>query len=178
MSRVCRRFLATTAALCLCVTLADVSQVKAYADQASADLSIGGTQIEAHSGLPSTGGELLIGGGYGLGDMFVLRASLGYGLFHASRGTASVGRVRAEAAYLLDVLSVVPFFGLGVGGWLYERNGPSVSPSGHVLFGVDLLWTREWNVGLDGRLGLLLISDDPFMVGEAQLRLSRVFDLF
>lgn len=178
MSRVCTRFVATTVALLLTSVLVSVSAVKAYDDQASIDVAAGYSHVPAGTGLPSPGALLSLGGGYGLGDMFVLRGSLGYALHLDADQRASVGRARVEMAYALDVLSVVPFFGLGGGAYLYDVDGVTVAPSGHALAGLDVLLTREWNMGLDLRMGFLLTSTDTFAVTEAELRLSRMFELF
>ena len=73
--------------------------------------------------------------------------------------------------------SVVPFLGLGVSAWLYEHSSIEVAPAGHGLLGCDLLLTREWNVGLDVRLGLVRQDGGPHTTFESALRLSRLFEL-
>ncbi len=180
MPRLCKRSSAALAGLCgvlLALCVLTTSTAHAYDDQASLDLAAGYVHVSEKAPLPPSGGELTVGGGYGLGDMFVLRGSLGYGLQRAKTSLASVGRGRVELAYLIDVLSVVPFFGLGASAWLFDTGRLEVAPAGHVLVGADLLITREWNVGLDVRMGLLLHATDTFDVFEGQLRLSRLFDL-
>lgn len=181
MPRHCTRFSTELAGLVwlaavLCVLTP--SRAQAYDDQASLDLAVGYLRISDNAALAANGGEVTVGGGYGLGDMFVLRGSLGYGLQGLSTGRTSVGRARVEFAYLVDVLNVVPFFGLGASAWFFDAVGLELAPAGHALAGADLLITREWNAGLDLRFGLLLHATETFNVFESQLRLSRMFDLF
>jgi hypothetical protein len=125
------------------------------------------------------GPEISVGGAIGLSDLFLLRAQLGYlPLFDAGE-VQQVGRARVEAAYLLDVLKLVPFFGLGASLWLYRDGDPVVvRPGGHLLVGLDYLWTRTWTVGVDVRIGLVLDSGQAASATEGQLRISRMFELF
>lgn len=184
MLRLCTRFspvlspvLAGLCQLSVVLPLLAVSNARAYDDQASVDLAVGYVHMAPSGPLPQPGTELTLGAGYGLGDMFVLRGSLGYGLQVDSARRASVGRGRVEVAYLLDVLSVVPFFGGGASAWLFKDESVTIAPGGHLLVGMDLLLTREWNAGLDVRIGMLAESRDVFSTTEAQLRLTRMFDL-
>jgi len=180
MPRHCTRFSAALAGLLWFVpslTWLGTVSARAYDDQASLDLAAGYVHLADGGPVPSMGADLSLGGSYGLGDMFVARASIGYGLQISNATSSSIGRARAEVAYLLDVLTVVPFFGVGASAWLFQGAGLEVAPAGHGLIGADVLVTREWNVGIDIRLGLLLHSGDTFSLFESQLRLSRMFDL-
>jgi hypothetical protein len=122
--------------------------------------------------------SLDVGAALGLSDMFVLRGAVGYaGLFEAGV-QAQGGRARAELAYLIDVLRWVPYFGVGASLWLHDHDGLQVRPAGHVLFGLDFLYNRTWTLGIDLRTGLILEPEGLSSASEAQLRLSRMFDLF
>jgi hypothetical protein len=152
---------------------------RAYEDQASLDLSAG-PAILAHSRtLNPVGPELAAGGALGISDLFVARAQLAYAALFDHGSVQSVGKFRAEAAYLLDVLKFVPFFGGGGSLWLYSDAGSvKVRPALHLLVGVDYLWSRQWTVGLDFRTGILFEPGNVASATDVQLRVSRMFDLF
>ncbi len=181
MPRLCTRFpaaLATLHAFCHALALFVPGAAHAYADQASLDLAAGYVHVDAVTPLPSAGADLTVGGSYGLGDMFLLRAHVGYGLQAARSRQVSVVGARTEIVYLLDVVSVVPFFGVGAGVWVYDARGAQLAPIGHGITGADWLLTREWTLGVDLRFGLLLASREVSPLFASQLRCSRVFDLF
>jgi len=184
MARHCKAFptgvalLAGLITVCACVWS---ERALAYEDQASLDLAVGGTVTAGAETLARGGPEISAGGALGLSDLFVLRAQLGYSPLFGSGRVQQVGRARVEAAYLLDVLKVVPFVGLGVNLWLYrstENDSFQARPGGHLLVGLDYLWSRSWTVGLDVRVGMVFEPGHVASATEAQLRLSRMFDLF
>ncbi len=180
MPRHCTRFWTVLAGPCwlaALLTLLSVSNARAYDGQASADLALGYMHVAPDGLLPAPGASLSLGASYGLGDMFVLRANAGYGLQADGEQRVSVASARIEVAYLLDVLSVVPFFGGGATAWLFKVDEFTVAPGGHVLLGVDWLITREWTTGLDVRIGMIAVDKEVFGTTEAQLRVSRTFDL-
>jgi len=157
------------------------ASARAYEDQASLDVGLGGVVTAGAASLAKGGPELSAGGALGLSDLFVLRAQGGYAPLFRAGHVQQVGRVRLEAAYLLDVLRVVPFFGLGANLWLYRsrvNDDFQARPGGHVLVGLDYLWSRSWTLGLDVRIGLVFEPGKVVSANEAQLRLSRMFDLF
>jgi hypothetical protein len=150
----------------------------AYEEQASVDGAVGAGILPA-STLPAWTASLDLGAAMGLSDMFVLRGAVGYaGLFEAERRTNHAGRVRAELAYLIDVLRWVPYFGAGGSLWALDDGGLAVRASGHVLFGLDFLYDRTWTFGIDLRTGIFWEPAGVSSMSEAQLRLSRMFDLF
>jgi hypothetical protein len=177
MPRLCTRFFAVHSAL-FALALLTVSNAHAYDNQASADLGLGYAHLGPHAPIPGSGSSLSLGAGYGLGDMFTLRASLGYGLHTGDGQKASVGIARTEVAYMLDVLQVVPFFGAGASAWMFkDGKDTAIAPAAHLLLGMDYLITREWTAGVDVRIGMLASGRDIYNTIEAQLRLSRMFDL-
>jgi hypothetical protein len=184
MARHCKAFLLVLArssallVVCVCVWS---GRAMAYEDQASLDLALGATLTAGAETLALAGPEVAAGGSLGLSDLFVLRGQLGYSPLFDPGQVQHVGRARVEAAYLLDVLKFVPFFGLGASLWLYrssENDTFLVRPGGHLLLGLDYLWSRSWTLGVDVRIGLVIEPSDVASANEAQLRLSRMFDLF
>jgi hypothetical protein len=159
------------------LTVLWVRPALAYEEQASLDVAAGAGLLPA-STLPPWTASLDVGAALGLSDMFVLRGAVGYAnLFEAERRTHA-GRARAELAYLIDVLRYVPYFGVGGSAWLLDDSGLALRASGHVLFGLDFLYDRNWTIGVDLRTGIFWEPAGLSSMSEAQVRLSRMFDLF
>jgi hypothetical protein len=100
--------------------------------------------------------------GFGLGDAWTLRLDAAYG-FHPD----TLHRVRgaAELLYVVDILQVVPYAGLGVGALV------SVPPTDaradlevHAVLGLDVLVDREVVIGIAIRPVLVptWFEADPF----------------
>jgi hypothetical protein len=174
-----RDFKAFPWALALVCGFGWVRSARAYEEQASLDGAAGVAIVPHAETLSPVGTELSLGGTLGVSDMFLARAQLGYAALFDNGSAQHVGRARAEFAYLLDVLQVVPFFGVGANLWLYEADDAvRARPGVHLLVGVDYLWSRAWTFGLDVRPGLVLEPDRVTSSTEIQLRVSRMFDLF
>lgn len=150
---------------------------RAYEEQASVEVAAGAGILPAAT-LPPWLASLDVGAAMGLSDMFVLRGAVGYAGLFESGVQVQGGRARAELAYLIDVLRWVPYFGVGFSLWLHDHDGVQVRPAGHALFGLDFLYDRSWTVGIDLRTGLMWEPEGLSSMSEAQLRLSRMFDLF
>ena len=177
MRRHCSRF-SFACAIALALWCALLRTARAYEDQAQVDLALGFAGVVDAPGLPGRAATLDVGGSYGLGDLFMLRGALGYGLARESGQTVSMGRGRLSLVYIVDVLRIVPFFGVGAGAALHDADGLTITPHFFGTLGLDYLVDRTWTVGADGRTGIFLIAGEPYASIEAQLRLSRVFDLF
>lgn len=150
----------------------------AYEEQASLDVATGGVLLADTPALPSYGLSVDVGASRGISDNFVLRGALGYASLIEDGATKHAGRARVEFAYLVDILRWVPSFGLGASVWLYDDEGFAVRPAGHAVFALDFLFNRAWTFGLDLRTGFLWDGDGFVSESEAQLRISRMFDLF
>jgi hypothetical protein len=152
---------------------------RAYAEQASLDVSAGYLGVISSSTFLTNGIPLEIGAGMGISDLFVLRAGVGYEPRFAHGNVQQVGRLRTEIAYLVDVLRWVPFFGVGASLFGYDDGTAfRVRPAWHLLLGLDFLANRQWVFGLDVRPGLLWQRSGATSINEAQLRVSRMFELF
>ncbi|MDB4975777.1 MAG: hypothetical protein JWN48_4118 [Myxococcaceae bacterium] len=181
MVRHFKRFGRFVAALSL---LGQSAAARAYEEQVSVDLSVGATLL-ANPDLPTVAGpQLELGAGVGLGDAIVLRGTAGWAeLLGQGRGDdrrEATGRLRVEAIYLLDVLQVVPFFGLGAT-VMTAVDSPTrvpLRPGGHLVLGVDYLLSRRWICGVDVRTALLLDDHQLVNVSDISLRLSRMFETF
>lgn len=160
------------------------SGARAYDEQASLDLALG-YALTVDDGASAQGASVDVGASLGLSDAVVARAMLGYATLveprYGERDIAHLGRLRVEGLYLLDVLQVVPFFGLGV----TLTNNPNdtaslpLRPGAHLLLGVDYLVSRSWLVGLDVRTAILFVGDGQRLnATDIALRVSRTFETF
>lgn len=130
------------------------STARAYEGQAGLWAAAGYTGIVGNTPLPPHAVHLGVGVGVGLDDTWELRGRLDYG-FHmdaAHRAAASV-----DLVYVLDVLSVVPYLGIGAGGALTVLS-PSLGLGDvrgdfvtSVLLGLDVLLDRTWTIGVEIR---------------------------
>ncbi|MEY4514361.1 MAG: hypothetical protein RLZZ450_6483 [Pseudomonadota bacterium] len=177
-----RAWLSCIAAVVAC--LLPSGDAHAYDEQASLDLALG-YALTVQDDTSTQGASVDVGASLGLSDAVVARATLGYATLveprYAEREVSHLGRLRVEGLYLLDVLKVVPFFGLGV----TLTNSPHdaaalpVRPGGHLLFGVDYLASRSWIVGVDVRSALLFEGDGHRLnATDVALRVSRLFETF
>lgn len=154
---------------------------RAYEEQASLDAMIDGTLLFDADTLPASGVGASFGGGLGVSDLVILRGSLGYQALLGDGDSAHAGKLRFEGVYLLDVLQLVPFFGVG-GSFTFARGsgGPSVHgyPGVHALAGIDYLLSRSWVLGVDLRTGLLSETGGFRSTTDLSLRVSRMFETF
>ncbi len=79
-----------------------------------------------------------------------------------------------ELVYLVDVFEVVPFVGLGVGGFVTANAGVVTGDfAGHLVVGLDVLLSREATLGIAVRPALVLTTIETAPVWlEAGVRLQ------
>ncbi len=160
----------TRPALALAVLLsllAPASQVLAYEDQLTLGLSAG--YAHAPGATDSHGVVVDAAVGVGLDPVWTLRLRGGYGLHPGDQAT-HLGLATGELLYVIDVLEVVPYFGLGAGGLLAVAEGESTADAiaGPVV-GADYLLSRELALSLDLRLKVRLtaLDDEPLYLVAA-----------
>jgi hypothetical protein len=130
------------------------ASARAYEDQVA--LSVDAGYAYAQHGIPTHGAGFGVGAGIGLGDTFTLVFRGGYAAHPGNLSTAHVLSVSAEALYIVDILTWVPFFGAGVDGHLIVRDGtPRGNFEVHGIVGLDYLHSRTLAFGLDVRVGYL-----------------------
>lgn len=158
------------------------SPARAYEDRAALSLEAGYAGILSDSPLPDHGFVAGFGVGFGLSDVWELRVDAAYA-FHP--GTLHRMRGSAEVIYVIDVLTVVPYLGLGVGALGSVSVPGGVEPTqawadftAHAVVGFDVLLDRDWTVGLTVRPIFLLTSlpTDPFYL-TITARASYLVDL-
>jgi hypothetical protein len=179
MARDCRRF-GVSLAIASLLVLAQHGRARAYDEQWSLDGSLGYALLVRDDGPTRQGAGVDLGATLGVSDSVMLRGTLGYALLADADRTEHLGRLRAEGLYLLDVLKVVPFFGVGVMLITAPDSAQHVPlrPGVHLVLGLDYLASRAWTAGVDVRSGILFESGALLNATDVSLRLSRLFELF
>ncbi len=161
---------------CAAFGLGAPERAQAYEDRASLSLEAGYGLVASDAMLPQHG---VVGGlsvGFGLSDIWELRVDAAYSYHPDDLHRA---RASAELLYVIDILTVVPFLGLGVGFFL-SADPLDVRPDldVHAVVGVDVLLDRDWTVGLVVRPILLPVSieTDPLYL-TITARVSYLIDL-
>lgn len=177
-----RYFGAVVAGLACAWIAASPSPARAYEEMLGLSFGAGYGAVTSDAQLPHHAVVAHAGVGVGLGDTFELRGLVAYG-FHPGDEPLHRASLAAEIVYVVDILEVVPFFGVGAGGFLNirERLGEA-SLSGtfelHAVVGFDWLLSREWSIGLEVRPWFLLTSldSDPMWL-TVSARAQILFEL-
>lgn len=90
--------------------------------------------------------------GVGLGQVWQLRAGGSTALHPSSNEALHTPSLRAELVYLVDIVDVVPFAGLGVSG-VAALGGTDdrIEPAAHVVAGAAYWLSFDWLLELDVR---------------------------
>ncbi len=153
-ARPARRSLRGAGPLACVLALLSPPSAHAYDRQIGLALGAGYTGITGNTTLPPHALHVGVGVGVGLGDTWELRVRADYAhhLLQMNRVSGSL-----DLVYLLDVLSVVPYLGVSVGGAVavIEPVGAPGLVRGDFLagavLGLDVLIGREWTVGVEIR---------------------------
>jgi len=94
--------------------------------------------------------------GIGLSPTWQLRGGAAYAL-HPDHGPAlPTAGLRAEAVYMVDIVELVPFAGLGISALTALRDHDAeVEPAGHFVAGVAYWLSFDWLIELDIRAHIL-----------------------
>jgi hypothetical protein len=139
------------------------SPALAYEDQFT--LGVGAGYAHAIGGSNNDPGHLVgIGGdlsaSMGLGPAWALRMRAGYS-HHPGSPNANLFTGAGELLYLIDVIEVVPYAGLGLGVIAGKAGAvDGAGASGHVVLGCDYLLSRSFALELDLR-GALAVPTEP-----------------
>jgi hypothetical protein len=115
-------------------------------------------------------------GAYGLSDSFDARLELASSL-HSSEplGSALLG-----VTYKLDVIQLIPWGGLAVGGYylgdaLAGKRRSAFEPGGAIFLGLDYAWSRQWGLGLAfGSHFMPLAQDRSAMIPRYTTAILRI----
>lgn len=100
-------------------------------------------------------------GAYGLSDSFDARLEL----INSWHSSAPLAAALAGITYKLDVIQLIPWGGLAVGGYylgdgLSGKGRNSFEPGVAALLGLDYAWSREWGLSLAFGLHMLPFAED------------------
>jgi hypothetical protein len=148
----------TLATAMLCALLGGARPALAYEDQATLGLGLGYAHAFALS--PAPGAAVALAASLGLGQTLTARALAGYAL-HPGQRPLHVGLAGAELLYVIDVIELVPWLGLGADGVLRAQAG-ELEPqlAAHAVLGLDYLLSRELTLSLELRPYVLLTDLD------------------
>lgn len=164
-------------------TLATPGVARAYEDQWSL-FAGAGYSFTSGAELPQHGVALGIGAGLGLGDTWELRVEASYAIHPGDTPLHRIGGA-AEIVYVVDILTVVPFFGVGLGGAVTILDAATADGGGvrgdfvaQGVVGLDWLVSREFVLGVEVRPRVLLTSlpTDALWL-TATLRAQVLFEL-
>ena len=140
------------APLAFALALLGPATAHAYEDQVGLAAGLGYAVIPSDTALPQHGLAVQAEIGFGLGDTWELRALAGYAVEIADEPLHRV-HLGAELVYLLDILEVVPFFGVGIDLPLTIHPLVDRIPdfAGHAVVGIDWLLSRDFALGVEVR---------------------------
>ena len=129
----------------------------AYEDQ----LSVGtgaGYAYATQTGSSDHGAYFHLEASLGVSSTWSVRGVLGYGE-HPATPRLSQGILGVEALYMVDVLELVPYTGLGVDGLAsFGALDPRIAIGAHPVIGIDWLLGRSFLLGLSAR-PIFVLSD-------------------
>jgi hypothetical protein len=158
--RIVQRRMANAAALAVIGSWACLpSSARAYEDQFTLAVGAGYAHaIDDGPDAPGVAGD--VSGSLGLGDAWAFRVRGGYSGHPGSPG-ASLFSAAGELLYVVDIVDLVPYAGIGAGVLVGEVGGDSsAGPSAHLVLGCDYVLSRSFALELDLRAAFLA-SDLP-----------------
>jgi len=157
------------------------SGAAAYDEQVSLDVNAGWGLAPALEMAPNHGPTGALATTIGFDDAWAMGINLGWAVHPAFTDDSDpfhVGIAGVEGLYYIDILEIVPFFGIGVD-LLPTFDGTQwfVDFAAHLRLSLDYLVSREIAIGVDVRPYILLtaLSTDPVYL-TFQARVSFLFD--
>jgi hypothetical protein len=135
------------------------AEARAYEDRLTVGVELGvGVVVIPDSALPCCGPLAGITSSIGLDDVFSVRGHLAYA-YHPAGDALHVAVFGAELLYLVDIVEIVPYFGLGLDGLgsLFEATA-AVELGVHLVGGLEYLFSRDSLLGVDLRLHYVPLS--------------------
>jgi hypothetical protein len=130
----------------------------AYEGKISLDFEAGYARVLSGADLPRQGPMLGVASSIGLGDAWALRFRVSYAI-HPGGDPLHVGVIGVEGIYLIDIVQLVPFFGLGIDAIGTLRAGDfGADPAVHAIVGLDYLVSPRILIGFDVRPYVLPLS--------------------
>jgi hypothetical protein len=138
------------------------SPARAYEDQLTLGVGAGYAHAVSES-LPRSGAMIDVAASMDLHAVWSARARVSYALHPADESLHAL-LLGAELLYLVDVVELVPYFGLGAVGIGRARAGDTqLDAAAELVLGIDYLVSREITLGLEARPHVLLteLARDP-----------------
>lgn len=152
------RRLATVLAL-TATWAASPGSARAYEEAVTLGPAVGYAFVATDVDLPRHGPALGFQSSFGLNDVWSLRGTFLYALHPDAEAHLHVGVLAAEVLYLLDVVQLVAYGGLGLGGIGTILDGAfGVDPAIHAVIGLQYFVQRNLLVGFDVRPYVLPLS--------------------
>lgn len=109
---------------------------------------------------PAHGIALDLQAGLGLSQTWQLRAGGTFGAHPHPIGELYSAALRAELLYLIDIVDIVPFAGVGIAGIALFGDDPlDVEPAAHVAVGAAYWLSFDWLLQLDVRAHVMPFAD-------------------
>ena len=144
---------------------------RAYEDQLTLGAGVG-YGYSASSEWPRHAALFDLSASIGLSPTLALRGHAGYG-WHPAESPLHGAILGAELLYLIDVVEVVPYFGIGVSGVARIRDGDfHAAAAAQLALGIDYHLSRDLALELDLRPYLLFTDLD-----REPLFLSALFSI-
>ncbi len=146
----------------------------AFEDDVTFDLCAGYAHANPQ---PEHGLFLGAGASFGISDALTLRGHALGALYPSNRTSIQLG---AELIYILDILAVVPFGGVGLGGMFNITPGLRTTATRldflpYAIVGLDWLVSRSLVLGLDARLMFNVTNwDTDSMILQVGARVSWI----
>ena len=145
------------------VYVAVATPARAYEDHVTVGAGAG-YAYSAAEGWPHHGAMFDLSASVGMGPVWSVRAHASYALHPGERSQHAM-LLGGDLLYLVDVLEVVPYFGVGAGGIARARRDDlELDAAAHLVLGVDYLISRELTLEFEARPYLLVteLSGQPF----------------
>jgi hypothetical protein len=160
--------------LALLTALAHAPSAHAFEDKIALAAGAG---YAVWPGAPAPHGAALdLQAGVGLSAAWQLRAGLAYALHPSDGPTVHTAGLRGELVYMIDIVEIVPFGGLGVSGIaVFHSEDSAIEPAAHFVAGAAYWLSFDWLLELDVRAHFLPdeVERDPlYLVSTLSLVLT------
>ena len=151
------RFGIAIACLIMATPMARPAPALAYEDQLTLEAGLGYTAMPSELTAQHFIG-LNTALGVGLSDAWTLRtaAAFGYGVQSDHPTTDLYARLSLEGYYLIDIVQLVPYAGIGLGATLMAGSDLVIAPTIMASAGADYLLNRTLILGVAYRLDLII----------------------
>lgn len=100
--------------------------------------------------------------GLGISEVWQLRAGGTFAEHPHPADELHVAALRAELVYLIDIVDIVPFGGIGLAGFALFGDEPlAIEPAAHIALGAAYWLSFDWLLQLDMRAHVLPLADEP-----------------